>query len=66
MHNLLDESESVILIHLSNGLTLKQIAQETGMAYSTIRTAASGIYNKLWVTNAAHAVAWGFREGILK
>lgn len=63
---LLSEREGEILALLADGHTYGQCARLLSLAHSTIKTHASNVYAKLRASGAAHAVAIGFRLGILE
>ena len=55
-----------ILQRMSNGARHAEIEAELGIAYETLREYQKQIYRTLGARNASHAVAIGFRSGILE
>jgi DNA-binding NarL/FixJ family response regulator len=53
----LSERESEILTHLAQGYLYKEISDQLGVSYSTVRTHIERIYRKLHVQSRAQAVA---------
>jgi DNA-binding CsgD family transcriptional regulator len=50
----------------ANGLVSKQIAAEFGITENTVKNHMTVILRKLGAENTAHAVAIGFRRGLLE
>lgn len=63
---LLSEREAEVLALLADGHTYQQCAKVLGVAHSTAKTHAFHCYRKLRAINAGHAIAIGFRLGILQ
>lgn len=61
----LDARELFILERASEGWTYRQIAQELNTSEAYVKTLALDMRNKLGADNIAHAVAIGFRKGLL-
>jgi DNA-binding CsgD family transcriptional regulator len=57
--------EGQILHLIAEGHTLPAIALHFGLSLSTVKTHAEHIRQRLGATNAANAVAIGFRRGLL-
>jgi DNA-binding NarL/FixJ family response regulator len=51
---------------LATGLVQKQIAAELNLSYGTTKVHIQKVLAKLHAENATHAVAIGFRKGLLK
>lgn len=62
----LSPMERKILEHLAEGMSNQEIADALGIGFETVRERAFGIRARLGARNAAHAVALGFRAGILR
>lgn len=54
------------LEHTSNGLTEKEIARELGLSVNTVKAYRRHMLAALGCKTAAHAVAVGFRTGLLE
>ena len=54
-----------ILLLIADGCTDKDIAAKMEISYSTVGAVVTMIFNKLDVNNRPHAVAEGFRRGLL-
>ena len=50
----------------ADGLTKQDIADELGICESTVKNAHSIIMLKMGADNLAHAIAMGFRRGLLR
>ncbi len=66
VNNQLTTREVQVLNGLADGLTNKQIAVQIGLAVPTVGDHKKKLFNKLYAYNSAHAVAEGFRKGLLK
>jgi DNA-binding NarL/FixJ family response regulator len=53
----LSQREHEILVHLSQGYLYKEISDQLGISYSTVRTHIERVYQKLHVQSRAQAVA---------
>jgi two-component system nitrate/nitrite response regulator NarL len=62
----LSPKESVILLHVSGGLTNKAIAWEVGIAEVTVKMHMRSICSKLKAKNRAHAVILATQLGLLQ
>lgn len=62
----LTELELSVLERVANGLVSKEIGDELGYSPDHVYHEISSIFVKLGVHTRAHAVAEGFRKGILK
>lgn len=55
------------LLHgMANGLTNDQIANSLGLSVETVKTTAKRLFRRLRAVDRAHAVALGFRCGLLR
>jgi DNA-binding CsgD family transcriptional regulator len=61
----LSKKEHEVLIHLADGLQYKEIAVKMYLSFSGAKFHGLNLYRKLNAHNSAHAVAIGFREGLL-
>lgn len=50
----------------AEGVRSKEIAQQLGISYKTVRTHLRRLYIKLDATNCAHLIAILFRRGMLQ
>ncbi|MFD0555633.1 regulatory LuxR family protein [Stackebrandtia endophytica] len=57
--------EQQVLTHISQGLSNIEIAAELFVSEDTVKTHARKLYRKLGARDRAHAVAIGFRRGVL-
>lgn len=57
--------QRTILHCLANGDTRDEIAAALGIGPETVKTRQAQLYRRLGARNVAHAVAIGFRQGIL-
>lgn len=62
----LSATELRVLRLAAEGMGVIQMAYESGRAYETIKTQRRQILFKLDARNMPHAVAIGFREGLLE
>lgn len=58
--------EQILLGQAARGETAKSSAKELHIGYETVRTYRKILIAKLGAKNMCHAVAEGFRRGILK
>lgn len=58
-------SELAILRHLTDGLTVAQVAARMGSRPGTVRTTLRRVYAKLGARNARHAIALAANAGLL-
>jgi DNA-binding CsgD family transcriptional regulator len=58
--------EKQVLIGAAHGLTCKQIAFRLGISMDTVKTHLSRVYTSMDARNAAHAVALGFKHGLIE
>lgn len=64
--HLLTMRELQVLQGMSQGMTNKEIGKDLYLSEDTIKTHARRLYRKLRARDRAHAVALGFRLGILR
>lgn len=62
----LSPTELEVLRLLASGLSMKLIADWRGRSMNTIRRQLERIREKLGARNAPHAVALGFRKGLVE
>ena len=62
----LNEKEQLILQYIAGGYSDKEIAEQMGYAYGSIRRFVFGMLAKAGVFNRVSLVAWGFRNKYLK
>jgi DNA-binding NarL/FixJ family response regulator len=62
----LTERQLQVLRLVADGRTERQIAHELHMAFTTAKTHKADVFKALGARSAAHAVAIGFRHGLLK
>jgi DNA-binding NarL/FixJ family response regulator len=62
----LTNSELVVLQAAADGLTAKQTGEKIRRSPETVKHHFKGIYSKLNANNKTHAVAIGFRQGLIK
>ena len=62
---ILTDREREILLLLAEGLVKKEIARRLGIAYGTVDTHVSRLYEKLNVANAPAAVSRAYERGLL-
>lgn len=55
-----------VLQLVADGLTEEQAARRLGIAHATVKAHKATAFKALQATSAAHAVAIGFRRGLLK
>lgn len=65
LQSILSPKQREILQLMSNGLCDKEIAQQVGIAYGTVRNHVDKINLKLCATNRTHAVALAIRNNII-
>ena len=58
--------EILVLEHVAAGLTNRGVATALGLSPQTIKTHLERVYWKLGAESRAHAVALGFRAGLLR
>ncbi|MGK5733204.1 response regulator transcription factor [Streptomyces sp. URMC 124] len=61
----LTDREIQILHGLTRGIGLAAVGQELGITHDTVKSHAVRIYRKLGANGAAHAIAIGYRQGLL-
>lgn len=61
----LTDRERQVLNGMANGRTNAEISQELFLATDTVKTHARRIYRRLAARDRAHAVALGFRYGLI-
>lgn len=62
----LSDRETEILQRMADGLSSRNIAIALGISEDTVETHRKNIYRKIDVKNAAQAMAYGFRNNIIK
>jgi DNA-binding NarL/FixJ family response regulator len=56
--------EAQVLRHMAGGLTNKQIADELGISYETIKEHVQHVLGKLGVSDRTQAAVWAVRNGL--
>jgi DNA-binding CsgD family transcriptional regulator len=59
------ELELVVLRGFADGKTYTQLGHDLGLSTNQVKSIASSLYRKLGVRHMSHAVAEGFRRGLL-
>ncbi len=62
----LTDREMQVLVGMSDGKTNEEIARDLFLGASTVKTHAKRLFRKLDARDRAHAVAKGFRAGVLR
>lgn len=62
----LSERETEILQQMADGLSSRVIATALSISEDTVETHRKNIYRKIDVKNAAQAMAYGFRNKLIK
>lgn len=60
----LTRRELVVLEHLSEDVTLEEIAATLWVTRNTVKSQVRSLYRKIGVSNRADAVAWAYRAGL--
>lgn len=60
--NPLTIKENTVLIHLSNGLSYKMVANEMGISYTTVNFHVKSIYTKLHISSLGEAIAYYYQN----
>ncbi len=60
----LTRRELVVLEHLSEDVTLEEIAATLWVTRNTVKSQVRSLYRKIGVSNPADAVAWAYRAGL--
>ena len=60
----LTRRELVVLEHLSEDVTLEEIAATLWVTRNTVKSQVRSLYRKIGVSNRADAVAWAYRHGL--
>jgi DNA-binding NarL/FixJ family response regulator len=60
--NPLTSKENEVLLHLSNGLSYKMVANELGISYTTVNYHVKSIYAKLHISSLGEAIAYYYRN----
>lgn len=60
--NPLTVKENTVLIHLSNGLSYKMVANEMGISYTTVNFHVKSIYTKLHISSLGEAIAYYYQN----
>lgn len=58
--------EVLVLAHVAEGLTNQGVANVLHLSPQTVKTHLDHVYGKLEAYNRSHAVALGFRTGVLQ
>lgn len=66
LNPVLSKREIEVLQHLANGYAIKEMASMMNISVFTVRDYLTAAIRKLGVNHRSHAVAEGFRKGILK
>lgn len=61
----LTEREFVVLRHIANGLTNKEIAEAMKISYETVKEHVQHILRKLGVTDRTQAAVWAVRKNLV-
>lgn len=64
-HEDLSAREIEVLQHMAEGMTTKESARELFLSPNTVKAHRARISVRLGTENGTHAVAWGFRNGVL-
>jgi DNA-binding CsgD family transcriptional regulator len=59
------EPELLVLRGFADGKTYTQLGHDLGLSINQVKSIASSLYRKLGVRHMSHAVAEGFRHGLL-
>lgn len=62
----LTKRQTQLLQHMADGHPTKVIAHQMGLSYHTVDTHKKALFRRIGVSNAAHAVAWAFRSGLVQ
>lgn len=62
----ISERETEVLQLMANGKSTKQIADALYISIDTVESHRKSLYKKLKVGNASEAVAWGFRNKVIR
>jgi DNA-binding NarL/FixJ family response regulator len=62
----LSNREHLILTYVAEGLTEPEIAKQLHVSHESVHSMMRAVRRKLGVRSSAHAVAEGFRKGILE
>jgi LuxR family transcriptional regulator, transcriptional regulator of spore coat protein len=60
----LTRRELVVLEHLSEDVTLEEIAATLWVTRNTVKSQVRSLYRKIGVSTRADAVAWAYRNGL--
>jgi DNA-binding NarL/FixJ family response regulator len=60
--NPLTNKENDVLVHLSNGLSYKMVANEMGISYTTVNFHVKSIYSKLHISSLGEAIAYYYKN----
>ncbi|MEW6030419.1 MAG: TIR domain-containing protein [Chloroflexota bacterium] len=61
----LSDREAEVLLLLAKGMQNKEIGQQLGISYQTVKNHVSSIYSKLNVNTRSQAVAYAFQHGLV-
>lgn len=64
--NKISNLDIAILRSLANGDDTAKTSIVVNRAYATVETLKGRLYKKIKVRNAAHAVAWGFKNKLIE
>jgi DNA-binding NarL/FixJ family response regulator len=62
LQNPLSVKENNVLIHLSEGLSYKMVANELGISYTTVNFHVKSIYAKLHISSLGEAIAYYYKN----
>ena len=62
----LTSRETLVLQHLANGLSSREVAKKLGISYYTVKSHRVRIKRRLGATTFAHAVAIALDEKLIK
>ena len=58
----LTNKENEVLMHLSQGMSYKMVADKLGVSYSTVNTHSKRIYQKLHISSLGEAIAYYYKN----
>ena len=58
----LTNKENEVLMHLSQGMSYKMVADKLGVSYSTVNTHSKRIYQKLHISSIGEAIAYYYKN----
>ena len=61
----LTQREAEVLRHVARGLTNRQIAEEIGISYETVKEHIQNMLRKIGVSDRTQAAVWAVRQGLV-